>query len=119
MYVITLVKDLNLEEFIFLLKCYCSLYHQPGCVKCRSVLNASLCLIKQGIVPLATLYREHFNCKYKSDKAIRRIIQLPVVIFRAFEQLFVTEFVNGVDFSKLSDVVSKFVPAKRKTSGLN
>ena len=116
---VTLVKDLNLEEFIFSLKCYCSLYHQPGCVKCRPVLNASLCLIKQGIVPLATLYREHFNCKYKSDKAIRRIIQLPVVIFRAFGQLFVTEFVNGVDFSKLVDVVSKFVPAKRITSGLN
>ncbi len=116
---VTLVKDLNLEEFIFSLKCYCSLYHKAGCGKCQSVLNASSCVFKQGVVPLATLYREHFKCKYKSDKAIRRIIQLPVVIFRAFGQLFVTEFVNGVDFPKLVSIVSKFVPAKRINGGLN
>jgi hypothetical protein len=67
---VTLVKDLNLEEFIFSLKCYCSLYHKAGCGKCQSALNAASCLIKQGIVPLATLYREHFGNNYKSDKAI-------------------------------------------------
>ena len=54
---VTLVKDLNLEEFIFSLKFYCSIYHKAGCVKCQSALNASSCLIKHGIVPLATLYR--------------------------------------------------------------
>ena len=33
---VTLVKDLNLEEFIFSLKCYCSLYQR------QDVGNASL-----------------------------------------------------------------------------
>ena len=116
---VTLVKDLTLEEFIFSLKFYCSLYHKAGCVKCQSALNTSSCLIKHGIVPLATLYREHFKSNYKSDKAIRRVIQLPVVIFRAFGQLFVTEFVHGVNFPKLVGIVSKFVPAKRINGGLN
>lgn len=116
---VTQVKDLTLEEYIFSLKCYCSLYHKVGCVKCQSALNASLCLTKEGIVPLTFLYREHFKSKYKSDKAIRRIIQLPVVIFRAFGQLFVTEFVKDVDFLKLFGFVSKLVPAKRISGGLN
>jgi hypothetical protein len=44
---------------------------------------------------------------------------MPVVIFRAFGQLFVTEFVNGVDFPKLVNIVSKFVPVKRINGGLN
>ena len=76
-------------------------------------------MVKQGIVPLATMYREHFNGKYKSDKAIQRIIQLPVVIFGGFGQVFDTEFVNGVDFPKLVCVVSKFVPAKCITGDLD
>ena len=69
-------------------------------------------LIDRGIVALAELYKKHFTTSNKSDKAIRRIIQLPVVIFQAFRQLFVTEYVKDVDFVRLSMCISKFVPQK-------
>ena len=56
---------------------------------------------------------------YKSDKAIRRIIQFPVVIFCCFGQLFVTEYVHGLNFAKLASSVAKYLPQSKISAGIN
>ena len=86
---VTHVKDLTLEEFIFSVKSHCSRYHQTECKKCGPTLNAALYIRNEGMVPLATLYRTYYNAaKYKSDKAVRCVIQLPVCNFQDIWETF-------------------------------
>ena len=117
---VTHLKDIKLNEYVVAVKKYCSIFHvAQECSKCELILKVAGDLMNSGIVPLPALYRKHFRSTYKSDKAIRRVIQLPVVIFRAFGQLFVTEYVEDVDFTKLASCVSHFVPEKGLTSGMS
>jgi len=115
----THLKDITLKEYIVAVKKYCSVFHMAQeCSRCEPVLKVAGEVMDSGIVPLSALYRKYFRSIYKSDKAIRRVIQLPVVIFRAFGQLFVTEYVKNVDFTRLASCVSNFVPEKSLTSGM-
>lgn len=117
---VTHLKDIKLNEYVVAVKKYCSIFHvAQECSKCELILKVAGDLMDSGIVPLPALYRKHFRSTYKSDKAIRRVIQLPVVIFRAFGQLFVTEYVEDVDFTKLASCVSHFVPEESLTSGMS
>ena len=84
------------------------------CSRCEPVLKVAGEVMDSGIVPLSALYRKYFRSIYKSDKSIR-LIQL---IFRAFGQLFVTEYVKNVDFARLASCVSNLVPEKSLTSGM-
>lgn len=117
---VTHLKDIKLNEYVVAVKKYYSIFHvAQECSKCELILKVAGDLMDSGIVPLPALYRKHFRSTRKSDKAIRRVIQLPVVIFRAFGQLFVTEYVEDVDFTKLASCVSHFVPEKSLTSGMS
>ena len=116
---ITHLKDITLKEYVVAVKKYCSVFHMAQeCSRCEPTLKVAGEVVDSGIVPLSALYRKYFRSTYKSDKAIRRVIQLPVVIFRAFGQLFVTEYVKNVDFTRLASCVSNFVPEKSLTSGM-
>ena len=89
------------------------------CDKCKSVVMASSKIAEKGIIPLSALYRQCFGSMYKADKAIRHVIQLPVIIFRSFNKLFVTEFVDKVDFLKLTECISKYIPQQKLSTGIN
>ncbi|CAB4005888.1 Hypothetical predicted protein [Paramuricea clavata] len=111
---------MSLAEFIVAVKRHCSDIHSDRiCVTCKPVVIAANEIAKKGIVPLSALYRQCFGTVYKSDKAIRRIIQLPVIIFRSFNQLFVTAFVDRVDYTKLVQCVYKYIPQKTMSSGVD
>ena len=98
-----------LVEYTIAVKKHCShLHNERHCAKCKPVIMAAQEIM--GNVPLSTLYKKCFGSVYKSDKAARRLIQLPVIIFRAFHQLFVNEYIDGIDFAKLVSCVSKHCP---------
>lgn len=101
-------------------KRHCSDIHSDRlCVKCKPIVEAGNKIAKKGIVPLSVLYRQFFGSVYKSDKAICRLLQFPVIIFRSFNQLFVIEFVDNIDFKKLVQCVSKYIPPKKLSSGVD
>lgn len=117
---VTCIKDMTLDEYSVAVKRYCNDCHRVrSCSKCKPVLEAINEIGEKGIVPLSTVYRKCFGSVYKSDKAVRRIIQLPVIIFRCFDQLFVTEYVDGLDFTKLASCVAKYVPQNCLSSGID
>ena len=117
---VTHIKDMTLNEYSVAVKINCeSLHNVKSCSKCKPVLEAIAEICEKGIVPLSTLYRQCFGSVYKSDKAIRRIIQFPVVIFRCFSQLFVTEYVDGLNFAKLVSCVAKYLPQSKICAGIN
>ena len=82
---------MSLTEFVMAVKRHCTDIHGDRiCVKCKPVVMAANEIVEKGIVPLSVLYRKFFGTVYKSDKAIRHLLQFPVIIFRSFNQLFVT-----------------------------
>ena len=117
---VTHIKDMTLNEYSVAVKINCeNLHNVKSCSKCKPVLEAIAEICEKGIVPLSTLYRQCFGSVYKSDKAIRRIIQFPVIIFRCFSQLFVTEYVHGLNFAKLASCVAKYLPQSKICAGIN
>ena len=114
---VTCIKDMSLAEYIVAVKQHCHDIHgDKTCDKCKSVVMASKEIAEKGIVPLSALYRQCFGSLYKADKAIRRVIQLPVIIFRSFN---VTEFVDRVDFLRLTQCISKYIPQQKLSTGIN
>jgi hypothetical protein len=59
-------------------------------------------MIENGVVLLSACFRKCFYGIYKSDKAIKRIMQLPVAVFRVSEKLFVTEYTPNMNYEKLT-----------------
>ena len=58
-------------------------YHKEQCVKCDALINMALHISQKGIVKVSDVYKSQFpEKKYQSDKAVRRLMQLPVVIFK-------------------------------------
>ena len=71
------------------------------------------------VVPLAEGYNKHFRVQYKSDKAIRQIMQLPVVVFRLREKLFATEYRSDMNYDKFVQFINMLVPASVLSKGLS
>ena len=65
-------------------------------------------ILKHGVVDLPTIYRKHFG-SYEWDKAMRRTVQLPVVIFcvqlggSGNKISYVTNFQVNIDYKKYVD----------------
>ena len=82
---ITCIKDMSLAEFVMAVKRHCTDIHGDRiCVKCKPGVMAANEIVEKGIVPLSVLYRKFSGTVYKSDKAICRLLQFPVIIFRSF-----------------------------------
>lgn len=105
------MKDLTLEEFVEARQIHCSLKsHSPSCY-CNSLIEAAKEVIKSGICQLSSLYNSCFNqLQYKSDKAVRQLMQLPVVIFPIKSKLFVTRYSTGTDFNRFAELLENLVP---------
>ena len=75
------IKDMSLSESQAARKLYCQHHHVPSCLDtCLPLVNAAKEIECQCIVKLQTLFCNHFKFSlYKTDKAIRRLMQLPVV----------------------------------------
>ena len=108
------VKDLTLEEFVRATKNYCHVQGHAHHCYCESLINAAKEILKDNISQLALVYKKHFNhLQYKSDKAVRQLMQLPVVIFPIKRKLFVTVYLSGRDYKKLAKFIESLVPESK------
>ncbi len=119
----SLITDLSLNKFMIARNYHCEKNHFGSCIEFGRLISAGKQINDSGIVPLKTLFTFHFlapNAKYKSDKAIRRILQLPVVIFpveiqRGQKKLLVKEQHTTVNCEKVGDFLKTMLESKPNT----
>ena len=108
------MKDLTLDEFVKARQIHCDLHGHASNCYCKSLINAAREIINAGICQLALLYKKYFNqFQYKSDKAVRQFMQLPVAIFPVKSKLFIAEYSNGLDYNKLANLIESLVPKSK------
>lgn len=117
------ITDFSLKEFVMARRDHCERNHSVSCGESKSLIAAAEQLNESGIVPLKILFTAHFlapNAKYKSDRAIRRMMQMPVVIFPVQRQggqtLYVTELNPAVSYTKLGEFLKPLSDFKHPTS---
>ncbi len=114
------IQDLSLEEFVVARRTYCQKTHnQINCSCCMPLINFALEIMDHSVVLLSVCFRKCFSSVYKSDKAIRRIMQLPVAVFRANERLFVTEYTPNMNYEKFTKFYSLLVPQTTMQKGIS
>ena len=101
-----------LEEYSAYQADYCMRYHKKHCSACPPLMNIASHIVQEGIVKVSEVYKREFPAtKYQSDKAVRRLMQLPVVILK-LEHLFVTELRPDLDYRTLINWIKKTMPGK-------
>lgn len=122
----SLLKDFDLHDFIVIRKAFCNKHHQlENCENCGKMISAAQYLSTKGVVTLKDLYVLHFpiNGKYKTDKAVKRIMHLPVVIFplqcNGTKTLYVTEQKKYVDYNLFQKFVESLIDNESVQSAQN
>lgn len=101
---------LSLEEYITYRFEYCKWYHKEYCSECISLMNMASHIAQEGIVKVSEVYRRQFpEAKHQSDKAVRRLLQLPCVIFKQ-GNLYVTELRTELHYKTLIHWIGKTMP---------
>ena len=114
------IQDLSLDEFVVARRAYCQRTHNKlNCSQCMPLIKFAVEIIEHSVVLLSVCFRKCFNSAYKSDKAIRRIVQLPVAVFRVNEKLFVTEFTPNMNYEKFTELYSLLVPETVMQKGIS
>ena len=114
------VQDLTLGEFVTARTTYCRMKHcMPNCKQCTPLISFANSVLECGLVPLSETFRKCFSSQYKSSKAVSRVMQLPVVIFRVQNRLFVVEYVQNVNYEKFVKFLNLFVPEKHLQKGIS
>ena len=126
------INDLTLNEFVVVRKLYCRLHHGDAtpehCCRCRPLVQLSERINAAGICELSVVYRAVFSdVQYQSHKAIRKLMQLPVAIFKlelggpGSQRLYVSEIRLRVDydaFGQMCQMVLSSEVNKNKEKGL-
>lgn len=109
---------MSLSEFIFVRQEYCRENHSNDCLECPKLTTAASCIMTEKVVQLKNIYDEIFlnqGSRYKTDKAIKRLMQLPVIIFPVKNQqnvnLFVAESL-GVNVLVVQKMIQKVLETR-------
>ncbi len=114
------ISDISLEEFVTGREMYCQKIHnQLSCQQCSSLITFAKDLSKHGLVPLSESFRKCFDCEYKSDKAIRRLMQLPVAVFRIKDKLYVAENRPDMNYTRFVKFLNMLVPTELMQKGIS
>lgn len=119
---ISKIKDLSLRDFVVARQEYCHQYHFQGCTECLKLISAAKCLISEKVVKVQSIFVEHFlkkGSKYKTDKAVKRLLQLPVIVFPVKEKERVTLYVTESeekDCIKLLSLTQSLLDVNQKQS---
>lgn len=115
---------ISLEDFVPFRTKYCQQQHSVSCEECHVLVDVAKFILEEGIVKVSSLYHKFFpKNKYKSDKAVRRFLQLPVAIFTLESQsgiscLHVTGYCPSTDYKQLMQWINKLITPE-KVSGLD
>ena len=103
------INDLSLNDFVVARQEYCNMYHFQGCTECPKLISAAKCIISEKVVKLQSVFVESFlnkGSKYKTDKAVKRLLQLPVIVFPLQEKNTVTLYVTESDAKDCKKLLS-------------
>lgn len=118
------ISGISMEQFIQCRNRLCLSQHKTGCKECVLLINVADEILSSGVCELSKLYRKYFSSSYRSSNAIRRLMQLPVVIFKlnakpGTQKLYVVENMFGIDFKKIVQLANKFtLETKLETEGV-
>ena len=118
----SLITDLSLAEFQIARKMYRQEKHGWPllCRMCLPLIEVAKQVEIQGVGSLKSLFCSQFGSKtYKSDKAIRRFMQLPVVVLKLNGTLYVLEYSPYTEYDKLQTLIEKLVPEQKLLVGLS
>ncbi|XP_072163624.1 uncharacterized protein [Diadema setosum] len=95
--------DIHLEDFIILKTKYCSSHHCQPCSRCSAILKIGQMVHDSGIISLKELYCATTSAVYKTDKALRLCMQLPLVAFAVGQKkvMYVAEHCSNFDYQKM------------------
>lgn len=116
----------NLSDFVIVRPLFYSSRHADGCLECSHLVELAKAIKEGGTVEFANTYRMIFsNFVYKRDLVIRKIMQLPVSVFRmqlhgpGSAKLFVTAKIDGVDYNSFVALLQKVWQKECSASRLN
>ena len=107
---ISQVNTVSLKEYVMYKSEYCRRYHTSKCSECGNLINMAAHIDNEGILKVSEVYKKQFpKSKYQSDKVVRRLMQLPVVILKN-RYLYVTEQRPEIHYQTLNDWIEKTMP---------
>lgn len=106
------LEDMTLNESIVARQEFCRHRHKEKC-DCKKLIMVAADTLQHGFLPLKDLFCKLFGCnpsKFKSDKAVSRMMQLPVAVFplsmNGGQKLYVCELNSCLDYSKLQVLIN-------------
>lgn len=104
------MNAVSLEEYVGYRSEYCTRYHKEDCLECNVLVKLASHIVEEGVVKISHVYKKQFpNRKYQSDKALRRMMQLPCVVFKR-ECLYVAGRRPNLDYKTLVEWISRTMP---------
>ncbi len=103
------INDLSLNDFVAARQEYCKMYHFQGCTECPKLISAAKCIICEKVIKLQSVFVKSFlnkGSKYKTDKAVKRLFQLPVIVFPLQEKDRVTLYATESDTKDCTKLLS-------------
>ena len=93
---------------------YCSTHHQGKCLGCCRALTVAELSLTEGYMHLSHGFAIVApNVKYASEKARRRLLQMPLLSIcvgdatKGMSFTIIMEYCHGVDYSHISSVINK------------
>ena len=101
------MDDMTLNDFIVARQEFSRCRHKENC-DCQKLIKVAADILQNGFLPLKDLFCKHFGCipsKFKTDKAVSRMMPLPAAVFplniNGGKKLYVCELSSSLDYSKL------------------
>ena len=94
---------------------YCQNHHSLPCPKCEPLINVAKLVLSNGHIQLSVAFKSAYPTQtYKTDIAIQRFLQMPLVCIKPKERQtwFLVEFVEGTKYMKFVLFVDALVSKK-------
>ena len=78
----SLFQDLTLAEYATAKEQNCREYHRDCKVNCQEMVQVSKIVLQRKLEPLSCLWRKAFKTTYDSEKAQRRLLQMPIAVLK-------------------------------------
>ena len=120
------LNNFTLDDFVIVRQLFCSRRHSVNCQECSCLVTFAKLVSDGGIIRFGETYRAVYpHLLYKSDVSVRKMMQLPIGIFKMSrmapgnEKLYVTAKVEGVDYPSFITLTKKVSQKQESHSSLS
>jgi len=107
----SLFDGLTLDEYVKAKRMRCNQVHSTMNCSCQSLITVAEIVLKNRFTPLTILWNKLFpDILYDSEKAQRRLLQLPFVAFRHEGGVYITEKKEQMDYKAMMNELWKCFP---------